>query len=257
MTEREPARVYDAVVVGAGPAGLAAVLSVTEKASSARVLLLEGGRRHTMRPCPVDQGLGCHGCAGICNVVSGFGGSMHYGDGVKLSMPPSGKRLLDLMGEQPATDLARWALETMTAPLVDRPSARGNDIGEEARGSFARHGLTVKEYAVTTLGETDLRTVLDSLHTSVDRRVDYRHHSRVTGVSRFAGGFKVTYTSLGQDHIVEASHVLFATGRAGLTSTQGMLKGLGVESRPPRRGSGSRCLRSTWPRLATCILTSR
>lgn len=239
-TEASSSQVYDAVVVGAGPAGLAAVLSVAESDPSARVLLLEGGRRHTMRPCPVDHGLACSGCAGVCNVVSGFGGSMHYGDGVKLSMPPSGKRLLELMGEQPAVDLAKWAMETMTAPLEERPDARGDDIGEETRGSFARHGLTVKEYAVTTLGESDLRTVLESLHDSVDRSVDYRHHSRVAAVTEFEDGFKVTYTSFGRDYTVDAANVVFATGRAGLTSTQVMLKDLRVQSRPPRPSVGVR-----------------
>lgn len=238
--KRSPLREYDALVVGAGPAGLASALAITEATPTARVLLLEAGRRHSMRPCPVDDGRSCNGCAGICNVVSGFGGAMHYGDGVKLSMPPSGKRLVELMGERPAMELARWALENLTAPLVHRPEARGTDIGDEARVLFAEHGLTVKEYPVTTLGETDLRTVIEGLHATIRERVDYRDHGRVTAVTQEGSGFEVRYASLGLHHLVSSQNVVFATGRAGLTSTQVILKELGVESRPPKPSVGVR-----------------
>src|ERR1051326_4015499 len=94
----------DVLVIGAGPGGIAAADLLS--GSGARVLLVDAGRPYQRRACPVDMGRSCHGCRNVCNVISGFGGSIHFGDGVKLSRFPSGRRLAELLGEGGAERLS-------------------------------------------------------------------------------------------------------------------------------------------------------
>lgn len=70
----------DTVIVGMGPAGLGTALGLRRTAPQEKVLLIDKGRPLTRRACPADLGKLCRGCGETCNVVSGFGGSMHVGD---------------------------------------------------------------------------------------------------------------------------------------------------------------------------------
>lgn len=107
------------VIAGAGPAGLACARAIVSERPDLDVLLLEAGRPYQRRPRPVDRGFKCTGCGGVCNVISGFGGSMHYGDGAKLSQPPSGRRLVDHFGTARAEELCAIAFD-----LAHRPARR-------------------------------------------------------------------------------------------------------------------------------------
>jgi hypothetical protein len=55
----------------------------------------------------MDKGFTCTGCGRVCSVISGFGGSMHDGDGdgARLSQLPSGRSLVDLVGAARAEEL--------------------------------------------------------------------------------------------------------------------------------------------------------
>src|SRR5690242_10259100 len=90
----------DILIVGAGPAGLSTALALSARSFHGKITILELGHHHKQRFCPVDHNLTCKGCGGVCNVISGFGGSMHYGDGIKLSRFPSGRRLSDHIGPE-------------------------------------------------------------------------------------------------------------------------------------------------------------
>ena len=86
------------LIIGAGPAGIAAALTLIDEGYTGEIRLVELGRDLPSRLCPVDRGHACAGCGGTCNVLSGLGGCIHYGDAVKLSLLPAGKRLRDTLG---------------------------------------------------------------------------------------------------------------------------------------------------------------
>ncbi|TGV10387.1 FAD-dependent oxidoreductase, partial [Mesorhizobium sp. M00.F.Ca.ET.186.01.1.1] len=83
---------YDAIVVGAGPAGIFTCYELTRKAPNAKVLLIDKGHDIYSRRCPIleEKIKLCPppagkkdyaGCLPACSITSGFGGAGAYSDG--------------------------------------------------------------------------------------------------------------------------------------------------------------------------------
>jgi len=64
---------YDAIIVGAGPAGIFAGLELSD--AGLDVLLLDKGRQVDARVCPVQKGAKRCVLCDPCYLVSGFGGA--------------------------------------------------------------------------------------------------------------------------------------------------------------------------------------
>ena len=230
---------YDVVIAGAGPGGLACAHELQQRAPHLKVLLLEVGRMFHRRPCPVDRGLRCTGCGGVCNVISGFGGSMHYGDGVKLSLLPSGRRLVDHFGDRQAGALCGQAYGWLTSTLATAPVLAGTGLSDTAVAAFDVHGLAVREYPVAVLAESTLAQLIESCAEHLV--AECWHQSELSAVRpRPAGGMVVTVTTHDGAREVDAEQVVLATGRRGVTSTADILRGLGVTLTPPELSVGVR-----------------
>ncbi|WP_155246800.1 NAD(P)-binding protein [Salinispora arenicola] len=230
----------DVVVVGAGPGGLACAHTVVRQSAGRRVLLLEAGRGLRSRPCPVDRGLRCTGCAGICNVISGFGGCVHYGDGVKLSLLPSGRRLIDHFGGDRARVLCERAFAFLTAPLAQPPVLRGTGLGAPVVTAFAGHGLAIREYPVAVLAETQVRNMLTALHGGGGDALTVWEKSEMVGVAVTGDRLTVTVARPGGPVTVEAGRLVLATGRHGVTSIGNLLAAFGVSTIAPDMSLGVR-----------------
>ncbi|EFG03972.1 hypothetical protein [Streptomyces clavuligerus] len=230
----------DVAVAGAGPAGLACARTLLNEQPGLRVLLLEAGRAYRRRPCPVDCGFHCTGCAGVCNVISGFGGSMHYGDGAKLSQLPSGRRLTDHLGGLRADELCQQAYGWLTGALTVPPVLVGQAVSPGAVAAFAADGLALREYPVAVLSESGLRTVIESLHTELDGRAILWHGSELTGAELDRAGMRLTVRNVAGVRQVTAGRLVLATGRRGVTATTRLLDTLGIPSQPPDMSVGIR-----------------
>ncbi|MFE3452808.1 hypothetical protein ACFXJ8_28170 [Nonomuraea sp. NPDC059194] len=228
------------VIAGTGPAGLACARAILAERPDLRVLLLEAGRPYRRRPCPVDRGLRCTGCAGVCNVVSGFGGSMHYGDGAKLSLLPSGRRLVPHLGEERTHELCATAFEWLTAPLAIKPTLQGEHLSEGALSAFAANQLQIREYPVAILGESDLRAVIEGWHGDLEPVLDLWHTAELTAAEPYGNGLRLTVRTARREQYLTADHLVLATGRRGVTSTTALLQSLGVPTELPDISVGVR-----------------
>lgn len=84
---------YDAIIIGAGPAGIFAAMEMKKREPAARILMLEKGNPIEKRICPKRKTGVCVGCT-PCNITTGFAGAGAFSDG-KLSLSP------DVGGELP------------------------------------------------------------------------------------------------------------------------------------------------------------
>lgn len=87
------------VIVGAGISGISCALTLLNENYTGNITIIEQGHNSRNRICNLDEIGVCSDCS-PCNTISGFGGSLHYGDTVKLSCFPSGKRLLNIIGNR-------------------------------------------------------------------------------------------------------------------------------------------------------------
>lgn len=90
---------YDAVIVGAGPAGIFTALEMIRRRPSARIVIVEKGQPIEKRHCPKNKTGKCLNCKPYCHITTGFSGAGAFSDG-KLSLSYEvGGDLPELIGE--------------------------------------------------------------------------------------------------------------------------------------------------------------
>jgi len=216
----------DVVIIGAGPAGLGTALALQRRSFGGKIIVLERGRHYERRPCPVDHQSHCHGCGGICNVISGIGGSMHYGDGVKLSRFPSGRRLERHLGDN-ARALECEAIEY----LNDAAGPIAFSTATDARLPFP-----VRHYPVATLSSSQLQRVIRNLHARLARNVQFHLGIDVLAIEPDGSRFSVRTN----DAVYDCARLVVATGRAGFPWWRSEIRRLGLKHEPPTLSLGLR-----------------
>jgi uncharacterized FAD-dependent dehydrogenase len=99
---------YDVVIVGAGPAGIFTAIEMLRKGSGKKILIVEKGHAVENRVCPKYKTKKCVNCQ-PCNITTGFSGAGAFSDG-KLSLSPEvGGDFPELVGEEEARELIKYA----------------------------------------------------------------------------------------------------------------------------------------------------
>lgn len=89
--------IWDAIIVGAGPAGIFTAYEYIKNKPDAKILMVEKGHSIRNRCCPKNKTGTCVNCQ-PCNITTGFSGAGAFSDG-KLSLTPEvGGDLPDLVG---------------------------------------------------------------------------------------------------------------------------------------------------------------
>jgi hypothetical protein len=98
---------YDAIIVGAGPAGIFCAMEMVKRDPEIQILMLEKGNSIEKRICPKRRTNKCIGCT-PCNITTGFAGAGAYSDG-KLSLSPEvGGELPEYIGYETTEELIKY-----------------------------------------------------------------------------------------------------------------------------------------------------
>jgi len=101
---------YDAIIVGAGPAGIFCAMELIKQNQEIDILMLEKGNSIEKRICPKRRTNKCVGCR-PCNITTGFAGAGAYSDG-KLSLSPEvGGELPEYIGYETTEELIKYVDE--------------------------------------------------------------------------------------------------------------------------------------------------
>lgn len=228
------------IVIGAGPAGIGCVQGLLRENFPGYITLVDKGRPMSLRPCPVDHGNVCKGCNGICNVLSGFGGAMHYGDSVKLSCFPSGKRLAAHLGSKAmywmdrACDVFKHALEEEVKFIVP---------GEYS--TTANDSDSFRSYPIATLSAPQLKRALNSWYReyqTLHERISLKLRSNVLAIEKLPSDrFQIEIKEKnGDTQTLIADAVAICTGRGGLHWWRSELRKLNVRFTRPTPSVGLR-----------------
>ncbi len=219
-------------IVGAGPAGIAAAEYLAKSSPEVEIVIFEKGRSAPSRICPIDWGRACRGCQGSCNVTSGFGGCLQYGDAIKLSRFPAGRRLGALLGDY------YCELESEALALF---GVHGEEFSPQAEIPLWE-GVRVRSYPVAEIGEARLALTLLEKYEFLSRRCDVRMSTRVLEILRISQGFVVISQGVGGKAVVQdcVDAVLIAVGRSGIADMTNWLDTAGIESKPAKLSVGVR-----------------
>lgn len=101
-------KLYDVIIVGAGPAGIFAALELTNINPNINVLMVDKGKHIDERKCYISELGHCVRCQ-PCSIMSGWAGAGAFSDG-KLSLSPQvGGRITDYISEEEAKEHIKYA----------------------------------------------------------------------------------------------------------------------------------------------------
>ncbi|MCH8823496.1 MAG: FAD-binding protein [Planctomycetes bacterium] len=225
-----PSEQCDVLIVGAGPAGLAAahrLLHLTEQS----VLLLEQGKSLSRRTCPQLTTDRCPPCR-QCDFVSGVGGVAGIVGG-SLCFFPAGERLAHHTG------YACEAANAAVIELIKEAEQCGMADDLRLRCGLPKHAqlrdvgaMHLKRYCAVPLLADEMRPLMAGLISSVEDsggRVITR--ASVTQIMRSdpLAGFRVIYSHQGVPKaVIVRKAVLLCVGRSGASWLESTLESLGL-----------------------------
>ncbi|MCE5202291.1 MAG: FAD-binding protein [Synergistaceae bacterium] len=223
---------YDAIIVGAGPAGLFAALELIGKGK--KVVILDKGRPIEARICPMKMGAKeCLHC-NPCNVVCGWGGAGAFSDGKLTLTPEFGGNLEEYCGHQQLLSLIDEAdkvyLDHGASTTLFEPN------GEHAKKIIAlalQAGLDIIPAKIRHMGTDRSKLILGAIYETIKDHCDVRTNTPVDRVLLNTDG-SVAGVALESEEEIFAKRVLLAPGREGAAWMEKTIHSLGlnIESLP-------------------------
>jgi uncharacterized FAD-dependent dehydrogenase len=195
--------VYDVVIVGAGIAGISSALFLSTSNKINKIALIDAGSIYNNRACPVEENNTCSKCD-ICNVISGFGGCFRYGDEVKLSMFPSGKRL------------SQYAVTTSIEDiymLLNKTIFNSQDFNES---SSHFKNIKLKKYPISIVDKSEIKTIIEKLYNQIinNKKIDLYLNEKILKITK-DDKTKIFSLYSQKNRIFNSDSVNIAVGRLG------------------------------------------
>lgn len=203
---------YDAVVIGAGPAGIFAAIELV-RLGQTNVLVVEKGEPISKRRCPARE-TACAKCR-VCDIMTGWGGAGAFSDGKLTLTPDVGGWLGDYLARAELEELLDYA-DKGWVEFGSNPEVHGPDPAEAARISreATLSGMRLVPMNIRHLGTDKSPAVLDAMRVWLEEHgVDVR--TNLAAARIIAEDGSVTGVEFSDGTVVEASAVIAAPGRDG------------------------------------------
>lgn len=220
----------NALIIGAGISGISCAITLINKGFVGQITIIEQGASHKERLCSVDSMGICTNCS-PCKTISGFGGSVHYGDTVKLSCFPSGKRLINTLGGSRSEEFQSLALSYFS-----------DDVLKFITPSKENSLFIEKEYPISILHSKKAKGILDEwcLKLSNKPNVKVLFNCEVTNIEKQNNTFSVSYKEKREHKEIYADTVVLCMGRAGFRKMKQFAREINIVSKPPQVSIGFR-----------------
>ncbi|MCL2544940.1 MAG: FAD-binding protein [Clostridia bacterium] len=226
---------YDAIIIGAGPAGIFTALELAALKPQARVLMIDTGRAIAKRTCPARTTGVCVHCA-PCAIMHGWAGAGAFSDG-KLSLSDEvGGHVADYLGHEEAQALIRDADRIYLrfgAPdaVHGLDDQRVSEIAYQAQ----RHNIQLIPCPVRHLGTEKAWGVLSAMHDHLMASTHTVFLERTEALDILVEGGRTTGVRLqpqkGEAVAVRAPYIVAAPGRGGAAWLSQQIRSMGLHTR--------------------------
>ncbi|MCD2493702.1 FAD-dependent oxidoreductase [Lacrimispora sp. NSJ-141] len=229
---------YDAVIIGAGPAGIFTALEMLRKGSRKKILMVEQGRPVEKRKCPKGEAGRCIGCD-PCSITTGFSGAGAFSDG-KLSLSCEvGGDLPELIGEEFAQEIIDYADSIYLEFGADK-KVEGIGQGEKIKGIRKRAiqaGLKLVDCPIRHLGTEKAQALYRSieeylLEHGVEIWFGYRCEDIRIEDNVCRSVLLKKNGAQDEGEYVDADSIVLATGRRGADWLEGICSKYGIAHKP-------------------------
>ncbi len=206
-------KLYDAVIVGAGPAGMFAARELARR--KLRVLVIDRGRDASKRRCEMEYAGICHKCD-PCNILCGVGGAGTFSDGTLNLRPDVGGNLRDYTRD----DAEAWALVDEVDKAFVGYGVRNETTGssdeevEQLKRRAASVGVHFVDIKQRHIGTDWTQKVIATFKEDLEKKgVDFLLETKVRNIYLRDGTCRGVLLENGKR--VEGRTVLLAPGRVG------------------------------------------
>ena len=216
--ENRPTK-FDAIIVGAGPAGIFTALELSALRPDSRILIVDTGRAISSRACPARTLGHCVHCD-PCGIVHGWAGAGAFSDG-KLSLSDEvGGHISEYMSRAKAQELIHHADDIYLRFGAPREvhgldDKKVDEIAYEA----SRHGIHLVPCPVRHLGTENSALVLGGMHDFLTKQTHTIFLELTTATELLVEEGRIVGVRLqprGQEpYAVFAPYVIVAPGRGG------------------------------------------
>ena len=212
-------KMYDVIIIGAGPAGLFAAYELIEKNNDLKVLILDRGKKVENRFCPMNKNntkcMNCNPCA----ILSGYGGAGTFSDGKLNFIPKLGKSdLFKYMSESEANSLIDETEQIFNKFHMDSdiyPSNMNDAL--EIKKKVAIEGARLLLIKQKHLGSDNLPDYIKGITTYLESKgVELRENCDVTDIKSISSDqHVVSYNKINEKKEIKGKSVIVAPGRTG------------------------------------------
>ena len=212
-------KIYDVVIVGAGPAGLFAAYELTKKDNKLKILILDRGKKVGNRFCPMNKNkTSCVNCK-PCNILSGYGGAGTFSDGKLNFIPKLGRSdLFKYMGQEEAYNLIDYTEEIFNKFNMDSDIYPSNmSEAEEIKKKVALTGARLLLIKQKHLGSDHLPEYIDGICNYLQKRgVELYEGTDVLDIKSLSKDkHEVIYKEKREEKSVTCKNLIIAPGRTG------------------------------------------
>ena len=220
---------WDAIIVGAGPAGIFAALELTKNAPGMSVLMLEKGRDLEDRKCP-REGLmgGCLHCS-PCSVTSGWGGAGAFSDGKLTLTAKFGGFLDEYLSQEYLASLIDYVDQVwLQFGAASRLFGTDSDALRDLVTRAARAGLELIPARIRHLGTENCPGILRRMYEFLRGRAEIRTSAKVERILASHG--QVEGVELADGTREHCRFLIAAPGREGSAWFAEQAKALGLDT---------------------------
>ncbi len=212
MNERLKSKVC---IVGLGPAGIGAALTLSNSPAARQVLCIDAGPFLHERHCAMLNSQICNK-EKPCQVISGFGGCSLLSGG-KVSAFPAGNSLSSILGSKNlAIDALSNALELFGHYVhLEKPNFSQADI-EKAKKSFNKMGFEFRYYDAYLYDHDDLCKAYEKIVSQLrSAGISLLMCSELTKVDRKKEGYELTIMQNDKKLTILTEYLVLGVGRLG------------------------------------------